>query len=198
MKTRSWCLSLLIVLCLTSSLLADEKAKPAAPGEQAMMEAWMKAATPGEAHKKLQPFIGTFDVKVRNWMAPGAPVMESAGVSESRWVLDGRWVEQRFTGTFMNQPFHGIGYTGYDNVKKTYVGTWMDNMSTSVMVSSGKADGNAMNFESTMADPMTGKDAPIKEKITVKSDDEHVLEMWGPAPDGTMFKSMEIVYTRKK
>ncbi len=49
-----------------------------------------------------------------------------------------------------------------------------------------------------MADPMTGKVMPIEEKIVVVDKDHHMMEMWGPGPDGKMFKSMEIHYTRKK
>ena len=41
--------------------------------QQAMMDAWMKLATPGEAHKKLNQLVGSFDATVKLWMAPGAP-----------------------------------------------------------------------------------------------------------------------------
>ena len=68
-----------------------------------------------------------------SWMAPGADPMVMDGTSENRWVMGGRYLEQRFNGNFMGMPFEGIGYTGYDNVKKQYWGTWMDNMSTGMM-----------------------------------------------------------------
>jgi hypothetical protein len=41
-------------------------------------------------------------------------------------VLGGRFVEQRYAGNFMGQPFSGLGYTGYDNYRKKYIGSWMD------------------------------------------------------------------------
>ena len=166
--------------------------------EKAMMAAWQKAMTPGDAHKKLDGMVGTWNTAVKSWMAPGAPPSESAGVSENRWILGNRYVEQRFKGTFMGMPFEGVGYTGYDNVKKEYFGTWMDNMSTGMMVSTGQGDGKTFKFKGDMADPMTGKNSVIDEKITVVSDDQHVLEMWGAGPDGKNFKMMEITYTRKK
>jgi hypothetical protein len=98
----------------------------------------------------------------------------------------------------MDMPFNGIGYTGYDNMKKQYVGTWMDNMSTAAMLSTGTGDANVWKFTSTMDDPVTGKATPVKETITVTDKDNHLLEMWSPAPDGSMFKTMEIRYTRMK
>jgi Protein of unknown function (DUF1579) len=167
--------------------------------DAAHMEAMMKAGTPGDAQKKLDVFAGTFNVKMTMWMAPGAPPASGEGTSESKWVMGGRYLEQRFKGNVMGMPFEGVGYTGFDNVKKQYWGSWMDSMSTAMMVSSGwMPDGKTWLFSGSMADPMTGKDTRVEERITVQSADQHTMEMYGPAPDGTMFRMMELVSTRKK
>jgi hypothetical protein len=183
-----------------STLFADEPKKMSAEEMQkAQMDAWMKASTPGDAHKKLEHMVGTWDTTVKSWMQPGAPPMESKGTAVNSWVLGGRWMEERFTGTFMGMPFSGIGYTGYDNIRKQYVGTWMDNMSTAVMISTGSGgSGNTYEFSSSMDDPMTGKPSPVTEKVVVTDADHHSMEMWSPGPDGKMFKMMEITYSRKK
>lgn len=176
---------------------SQEKAKPAM--DPKMMEAMMKAGTPGPEHKLLDGMAGTWTAKVTSWMVPGGDPMTMEGTSEHKWVMGGRYLEQRFSGNFMGMPFEGIGYTGYDNVKKQYWGTWMDNMSTGMMISTGSrtADGT-WSFSGTFPDPMTGKDSKVDEKITVVDADHHTLEMWMPGPDGKMFKSMEIAYARKK
>src|SRR6185503_20208185 len=127
-------------------------AAKAASDEKAMMDAWMKVATPGEAHKWLEAMVGTWDAKISMWMAPGSAPQESTGTSENKWVLGGRFVEQRYEGTFMGQPFSGLGYTGYDNFKKKYIGSWMDNMGTMMMVSQGEAAGKTLTMTSTMDD----------------------------------------------
>lgn len=186
------------LVALTATLAFADDPKPSAADAKAQMDAMVKAATPGDAHKKLGPMVGTFTASIKTWMQPGQPPLETSGVSENTWALDGRWVEQRYNGTFMGMPFKGIGYTGYDNIKKKYVGTWMDNMSTWVMSSTGTAEGNAYTFTSTMDDPVTGKPSPIKQKVTVVDDDHHTMEMWSTAPDGSMYKVMEIAYSRKK
>jgi hypothetical protein len=184
--------------------LADEpKAKKAAAApmdEKAAMEAMTKASTPGDAHKQLETLAGKWDVKVSSWMAPGKPPMESTGKSEAKMTLGGRFLEEHFDGTFMGQPFTGMGYTGYDNVQKKYVGTWMDSMSTGVMTSSGKmgADGKTFAMTGSMSDPMSGKMTTVKEKLIVTDPDHHTFEMWGAGPDGKNFKMMEILYTRAK
>ena len=171
------------------------------PEQQKAMEAWEKAATPGEAHRLLEPIVGTWDTTIKFWHMPGTPAQESTGISEHRWILGNRYVEQRFKGTAMGMPFEGVGYTGYDNIRKQYFGTWIDSMSTGMMSTTGKAEqgGKVWSFKGTMDDPATGKAVKIEEKMTILSNDKHVFEMWTPAPKGgKMFKSMEIVYTRKK
>jgi hypothetical protein len=187
-----------LLVCLT--LIADEK--PAAKKmdmDPAMMEAMMKAGMPGPAHKMLDGMAGSWDTKVTSWMMPGSEPMVSNGTSENKWIMGGRYMEQRFKGDFMGMPFEGLGYTGYDNVKKQYFGTWVDNMSTGMMTSVGTGgSGNTMTFKGTYADPMTGKDVTCEEKVTVIDNDHTVFEMWAPGPDGKMFKSMEITYSRKK
>lgn len=189
--------ALMILVCTAAVLPAqDQKAMD----EKAMMEAWMKAGTPSDAHKKLEPFVGNWDVKVKSWMAADAPPLESTGSAQNSWILGGRYLEQKFQGSFMDMPFNGVGYTGYDNTKKQYVSTWMDSMSTSVMVAAGNADptGKVMAFAANMEDPVTHKIHRIDEKITIVNNDHHVMEMWAPGMDGKVYKNMEITYTRRK
>jgi hypothetical protein len=179
---------------------AKPNEKPMSAEQKAAMEAWAKFATPAEGHKPLAGMVGTWDAEVTSWMDPGQPPTKSKGTSENRMVLGGRWVESKFTGDMMGQPFEGLGYTGYDNYKKKYIGTWQDNMSTAIMLSEGTLDaaGKVMTSTSTMDDPMTGRKADIKMTTTIVDPDHHVFEMWGPGPDGKVAKQMEIKYTRRK
>jgi uncharacterized protein DUF1579 len=182
---------------------AEKKGAPPAMSaeEKAQMDAWMKFAAPAEAHKGLEGMVGTWDAEVTSWMSPGQPPMKSKGTSDNRLVLGGRWVESRFHGDMMGMPFEGLGYTGYDNYKKKYMGTWMDNMSTAVMISEGTMDaGNkVMTSTSTMDDVMTGKKATVRMVTTIVDPNTHLFEMYGPDPaSGKEVKQMEIKYTRKK
>lgn len=186
------------LLFVSTALIAQEKPKKPEM-DPAAMEAMMKAAMPGAAHKALEPMVGTWDTKVTTWMMPGADPVGGTGTAENKWILGGRYIEQRFKGDFMGMPFEGLGYSGYDNVKKQYVGIWMDNMGTGMMTSASTGGtANTMTFKATFADPMTGKDTNFDEKVTFIDADHHTFEMWAPGPDGKMFKSMEIAYSRKK
>lgn len=164
-----------------------------------MMEAWMKFANPGEKHKLLDPMVGSWNVTTTMWMAPGAPPSTSGGTCENSWILGGRYVMSSFKGEFMGQPFEGIGYNGYDNYRKRFIGTWMDSASTFIMVSDGDVDasGRVFTFTADYDDVMTGKKCTMREIVTIVDANKHVFEMYQPDPTGKEFKGMEIVYTRK-
>ena len=197
-----FCLSLVLPLLLLSfAAVAEDKPKAAAapPSPEEMMKAWMAAATPGEAHKKLEPLVGSFSVKTISRMDPSKPPEETTGTSEKKWILGGRFLEEHAEGSMMGQPFSGLGFTGYDNYRKRYVGAWMDNMGTMILTSSGTVDASGKKFTSwsTMDDVVTKKTIKVKGVLTIADNDHHTFEMWGPGPDGKMFKSLEIHYTRK-
>ena len=169
--------------------------------EKAMMEAWQKAATPGEGHKKLDALVGTFDAKVRSWVDQSRPPEDSVGTSTNSWVLGGRYVEQEFDGEFMGEPYRGIGYTGYDNVQKKFVSVWMDTAGTGMMfLTSAWPTRPARRSRAARASgtPSTEKPLPVESKITVTDNDHHSFELLAKAPNGKMIKLMEIQYTRKK
>lgn len=156
--------------------------------------------SPGPQHKMLDPFVGEWDATVKFWMEPGATPEESKGKSSSKWALDGRWVIEEFTGNFDGQPFKGISTTGYDPFKKKYISTWIDSMSTTMMVMEGTADptGKTFGYTATAFDPFVGAETTTKTVITVDSHDQHTMRMFMVMPDGNQFQTMEIVYTRAK
>lgn len=206
---RGISLLLSFVLFFAPMALADEKPKAAAaapaaaagaPSQDEMMKAWIAFATPGAPHKALEGLAGTWDVKSKVWMAPGAPPEETAGTAENRMILGGRYLEQRYEGTAMGQPFHGIGTTAFDNYKKKFVATWVDSMGTGIMVTTGTFDkaGKAITSWGTMDDPALKKTTKVKTVVTILDADHHTYESWYGGPDGKMVKSLEIRFARKK
>jgi len=169
------------------------------PDQKQMMDMMAQMGAPGDHHKMLASFVGTWDAKMSSWMMPGQPPMESSGTSTMTMILGGRYLQEQFTGSFNGQPFHGIGYTGYDNAMKKYVGTWMDDMGTAIMEMQGDLDasGKVMNYTSEMADPMSGTMQTTREVMTVTDNDHHMFQMFAAGPDGKDMKIMEINYTRK-
>jgi hypothetical protein len=73
-------------------------------------------------------------------------------------ILDGRFLQDEFSGEMMGSPFTGIGVIGYDNQSKKYVSIWMDSMSTGIYFFEGTAsqDGRTISLESRFNDPIKG------------------------------------------
>ena len=100
----------------------------------------------------------------------------------------------------MGMPFEGMGTMGYDNFKKTFSTTWIDNMGTGVMKLEGPWDEatKSITLKGKSMDPMMMKEVDVWEKFTVVDDNTQMMEMYGSSPDGKDFKTMEIKFTRKK
>ncbi len=184
---------------------AADQAQPAAEKQisekdQEMMAKWQEYATPGEAHKALEPLIGEWDYTVSWWMSPDAPAEKSTGTSEDKWIMGGRYLKQKATGTSMGQEFQGMGITGYDNSEKQYESVWIDNMGTGMMISTGSYDAAAKTLTQSgiYHCPMDEKDKSFRTVMTIADPDKHTFEMYGPDKEGNEYRMMEIVYTRKK
>lgn len=202
MRRRNGLLVLACMLCLLAvPAWAQEGQETAAPQPQmdpAMTEAWMKAMTPGEPHEHLAGMAGSYKIEIKSWMEPGGEPAVMEGTAQRKMTMGGRHLEETVESDFMGQPFEGVGMTGYDNAAGEYWSTWVDNMSTGVMLVTGNWDESqhAMVMEGDFTDPMTGK--LQHHKIVSKA-----LEGGGEhseffhVKDGEMVKMMEITYTPK-
>jgi hypothetical protein len=175
-----------------------KKAPPMDPKQQAMMEAWQKAATPGPQHKELAAMAGNWDVTIKSFEGPQPQV--TTGKAVRKMILGGRFLQEDYSGTYMGQPFQGFGLTGYDNVLKQYTLFWVDSMGTAMMVGEGHMDASGKVLTSTMTytDPMTAKRAPMRQVMKEEGADTEIFEMYGPGPDGKEMKMLEMTYKRAK
>lgn len=200
MKRRALLLSFALILA-AGARLAGQEAKPQPPADPAMqqaMEVMTKYATPGEHHKHLEALVGTWDTRARFWMAPGAAPMESTGKARQSAFLGGRFLKTTYEGDFGGQPFRGEGTIGYDLFKNRYVETWMDNMGTMTLYSTGECDGRGgvRIMRGDADDLMAGKASWFRSVYRFEGPDRYVLEMYSPGPDGKEFRTIEIVHTR--
>jgi hypothetical protein len=165
----------------------------------AMMEAWAKAATPGDMHEHIGRSEGEWTTTMKMWMAPDTEPMTSEGTMTGEWLYGGRYLRTRHTGDMMGQPFEGTGFEAYDNVRETFVSTWFDNMSTGIMIMEGHCVDDAcdkMEYEGEFADPMTGEMMTHRMVFTWHDDGSFLLEGFTGTPDGEM-KGMEMTATKK-
>ena len=173
---------------------------PKAPAlDEAMMARMKDYATPNENHKILQAFVGNWNATTKSWTDAKSEPMVSEGKSETQWILGGRFLQEKFTGTFMNEPYEGMGIIGYDNIKKQYEYLWFDNMGTSIAKIEAQYDLATKTFAETgeVSCPMTGAERALRGKVTLIDDNHCLQEFFMTDPKtGEEFKSMEISYTR--
>jgi hypothetical protein len=158
------------------------------------------AMTPGIGQKRLDEMVGTFKVTIRTWATPTSAPVNSSGVAIIGWVLGGRYLQSNISGFVGGQPFNGLGFTGYDNTAGVYQSTWMDNGSTGqVWYKGGFTPGSkSAVMKASVADPVTGKPSPLEMRMTIFPNGTHSTELWGMGTGTTMFKMMELHYTRSK
>lgn len=162
---------------------------------------WQKYGIPGEAHKALDAIAGKFNYTSSFRMDSKGKWITSSGTSESKWILDGRFVEQQFEGKMGDHPFTGIGITGYDTFRKEYQTVWMDSTTTSMFYSAGKGATDFKSFETTglMSDPMRNDPNRTARTVTkILNANEHVFEMYSKDSAGKEYRCMEIKYKRVK
>ncbi len=186
----------------------DTAASPAGQALDAeMMAKMMEMAKPGENQKLLGDRTGTWNYKVKFWMAPGAPPNESKGTAVSKSVFDGRYSLMNVTGK-MEMPgadgkmksmlFKGMSVDGYDNVKQKFVSSWIDNMGTGIMMSEGTYDPATKTFTyQAEEEMMPGMKTKVREVVTIVDKDHHTFEFYEDR-GGQETKTMEINYTRQK
>lgn len=185
-------------LLATAPLLAKEPPPKMSPEQAAMMQAYQQAGMLGAPHAALAKMVGTYDLSIRSWEAPGAPPTVETGTATRSIALDGRVLVEDVQSQMHGQPFTGHGMQGYDNVSGRHWSTWNDSMSTGVMVSEGdcSAEG-ACAFTGSWNDPVTkGK---VNARMTSKwtSPTVELFEMYAPGPDGKESKIMDITYTKR-
>jgi len=174
---------------------AEQGGQPDAEKQEMMKKAEI-ARAPGPEHKALEHFVGSWKCEVKCWMEPGGTPQESAGTAKVSWIMNGRFLQEDFKGEMMGKPFNGRTVLGFNNVKKAYQLSWIDDMNTSIFFCEGKSDGKTLSLEGKSSCPVSGKsDIPMKLVFRTKSPDQHVLEMFDASQNNA--KTMEISYTKQ-
>jgi hypothetical protein len=163
-----------------------------------MMKKMMDAMTPGDMHKMLATMDGKWQGDVTSWWeGPDKPAQKSKGICENKMIMGGRYQQSTMTSQMGGMPFEGMSILGFDNVKKVFVNTWIDNMGTGIMVMEGPYDPatKTIVLRGKYIDPMQGE---LNTRQTMKMIDNknQYMEMYTSRPGGKEIRVMEIRYTK--
>jgi hypothetical protein len=177
------------------------------PNPQEMMKQMIEMSKLNENHKLLATMDGNWNYTIKLWMNPdpNAPPQQSKGTATRKSMMGGRYSVMDVTGKMQmpgedgkpkDMQFKGMGIEGYDNVKKKFVSSWIDNMGTGIQFSEGTYDPGTNTFTYTSEiEMMPGMKTPVREVIKATDKDHMVLE-WYENRGGQEKKTMEINYTR--
>jgi hypothetical protein len=83
------------------------------------------ALQPGPEHERLKQLVGTRSGQMKMWVqGPDSEPLTVPVKETNTLVHNGFWLETVFEAG----PYKGSGTTGYDPIKKKYIGTWTGNM----------------------------------------------------------------------
>jgi hypothetical protein len=152
---------------------------------------------PGEHHKLLEVFVGSWDATVEMAGPEGAMTMQ--GSMEARLVMGGRYLQQDFKADMMGMPFEGMSLMGYDGLGRVFESIWIDNSTTDLTTSTGFAAPDGVNFTmlSEEVDQATMTKREVEQRTRVVSRDEIVYEHWSAGADGAQTKTLTVTYKRK-
>jgi hypothetical protein len=141
--------------------------------------------------------MGSFACDTTSFMNPQGPE-KTKGTQDVTWILGGRFLMSKFSGTAAGMPFEGVGMDGYDKMKKMYVGNWYDTMGTGILSYEGSMDaaGKVLTMKGTYDDPTTGDKNPVKMVTTILDPNKHTFEMYTTI-NGQEMKMMEMTCSRK-
>jgi hypothetical protein len=178
---------------------AAQDTPPPPPMDDATMK-YIEASTPNANHKKLTPLLGGWNAESSFWIeGPDKPPATGNGLMKISWTFDGRFLRQEFNGVFLQMPMQGLGFTGYDNLKKTYTMFWIDNTATGMATAEGKFDaaGTTLTLKGKYDDPYTGeKNKSVKYVIRMPEGDKWTYEMYDVPAKGADVLIGRIVYAR--
>ena len=183
------------LICMCTFLLANRSNAQT----EAEMKAWQTYMTPGEVHKMLAAGDGEWNEEITMWVAPGAPLTKTMATAKAEMIMGGRYQLSKVTGSMMGMPFEGMLLMGYDNAKKVFTSTYVDNFGTGTTTMDGTWDDKtkSISFKGKSLDPMTGKDMMMKQVMKFIDNDTQSIEIFDNKT-GKDAKTVEIKMTRKK
>lgn len=161
---------------------------------------WMEYMTPGDKHKWLAKYTGTWEAEVSSWMDPAAPPSKEKATDVVKMSMNGLYQEGDFSSTMMGQPMMGHSTMGYNNLKKKFVSTWIDNLGSGIIMMEGDYDeaSKTLNMKGKQSDPGLNRESDIRQELVFHDDDSYTMIMYGTGFDGKEMKVMEGTFRRKK
>ncbi|MET9515105.1 DUF1579 family protein [Streptomyces sp. NPDC002994] len=166
--------------------------------------------TPGPAHRRLDPLVGTWKATKTNWLLGegGKPVVSTDMTVKVRWIkkTGGRFLSEETSGTLAGRPYFRLGVLGHSTIDRRYEWTTFDSVTPTTMAYRG-APQNATTSEISMPGEFTdpgvlgpdylGKTIPMRTVITIRPDNRHTIDLYFTPPGQSERLVDRVLYERR-
>jgi hypothetical protein len=158
----------------------------------------MEYMMPGDMQKMMASWDGKWTAEGDVWMDEKSPAQHFTSTWENKMILGGRYQENIHHGNMMGQPYEGRATTGFDNARKVFESSWVDNFGTGVIYMEGPWDSatKTATLKGTVVDPVRGK-MEMRETMKIIDDKHQEVEMYGGVAGGKETKVMAVKLTKK-
>lgn len=141
--------------------------------------------------------VGTWDVECAYFTIPGEEPIEIEG-REVAEIMGPFWLLGRFEADMMGTPLAGQSVTGYDPVKKLFIGTWKDNFTPFHYTYEGtlSEDEKTLVLEGENYDPTRQCMSIYRNRTEYLHDSERIMAL-SVDVDGSEVPILEYRYKRK-
>lgn len=186
------------LLCFSSLTFASHHDK--SENKEEMMKAMMEYSTPGKEHERMGKLAGSWKYTSKGWEAPDKKPEETKGTAKFKMVLENHFLQQEIKGVAMGKPFSGLGFLGFDNLKKQYNTIWLDSMGTGMLHGIGSYDEKTQTyhdkgeFSCPIVDSKTGQ---YRSEWKIVDNKNMIFNLYATIGDKPEYKMMEMIYFRK-
>jgi hypothetical protein len=155
---------------------------------------------PTKEHELLNQFAGEWDSIAEAAVEPGKEPITCKG-TESAKIVGGFWLVSQGEGDMLGTSVKSLLTIGYDPAKKTYVGTFLCSMDSTLWNYVGSFDetGKKLTLETEGPIPFTpGKRAKFRETLELKDKDYKEFTSLMQGDDGKWTEIVKMKYSRKK
>ncbi len=152
---------------------------------------------PAPEHEWLTHLVGTWDVQCAYHTVPGEEPLEVEG-HEVVDSLGPFWIVGRFDADMLGTPIIGQAVTGFDPVKRLFIGTWKDSYTPFHYTFEGKLsdDEKVLLLTGENYDPMRQRVSTYRSCTEYHGDSKRVLKL-SVLVDEEDVPILEYRYTRK-
>ncbi len=148
------------------------------------------------AHLKLASLTGNWDGSTRTWFEADILADESPMQASITLIMDGRFINYKYSGILNKQPYDGNMLWAYDLGNQKCQCSWVDtfHMGTAIMHSEGVETKNGFVVNGQYGWVGIGEPWGWRTELEIINPEQFILRAFNISPEGVEAKATETIY----